>query len=84
MKKYPFFYKGQRRIFEKRDFTDEEGSPIIEKGDSIAYRYEVISELGRGAFGRVFKVFDHKKKDKLALKIIKNVPKLNTQSKVEI
>jgi len=30
--------------------------------DSIAYRYEVVSSLGHGSFGKVFKAFDHKKK----------------------
>jgi serine/threonine protein kinase len=28
-------------------------------GDSIAYRYEIISILGKGAFGEVVKVKDH-------------------------
>lgn len=39
MKKYPFYFKGERRINKKNDFTDEEGNPIVKKGDSIAYRY---------------------------------------------
>lgn len=30
--------------------------------DGIAYRYEIISSLGHGSFGKVFKAFDHKKK----------------------
>jgi len=41
-------------------------------GDSIAYKYEVISLLGRGSFGKVVRAFDHKKKEHVAIKIIKN------------
>lgn len=40
--------------------------------------------LGRGAFGKVFLVFDHKKNEQAALKIIKSLPKLNKQAKIEI
>ncbi len=31
-----------------------------------------MANLGRGSFGRVYKAFDHKKKELIALKIIKN------------
>lgn len=41
------------------------------KGDHILYWYEVLEELGKGAFGWVLKVFDHKEKEELALKILK-------------
>jgi len=41
------------------------------KGDHVGYRYEVLEELGKGAFGRVLKVFDHKDKEEIALKILK-------------
>ena len=84
MKKYPVYFQSERRIHHKADFTDEEGDPKIQKGDGVAYRYEVLSELGRGAFGRVYKVIDHKKKEAMALKVIRNVPKLNAQSRIEI
>ena len=53
-------------------------------GDGIAYKYEIVSLLGRGSFGRVFKAYDHKKKEYIALKVIKNQEKFNTQAKVEI
>jgi dual specificity tyrosine-phosphorylation-regulated kinase 2/3/4 len=38
--------------------------------------------LGQGSFGQVFKAYDHKKKENVALKIIKNTPKFNAQAKV--
>lgn len=53
-------------------------------GDHIAYRYEVLDTLGNGSFGKVFKVLDHKRKTKLAIKIIKNSKKLYKQAQVEI
>jgi dual specificity tyrosine-phosphorylation-regulated kinase 2/3/4 len=52
--------------------------------DSVAYRYEIINGLGHGSFGQVFKAYDHKKKETVALKIIRNEPKFNKQAKVEI
>ena len=54
----------------------------ISVGDSIAYRYEILSSLGQGSFGQVFKCIDHKKNEEVALKIIKNHPKFNRQAKV--
>lgn len=54
------------------------------KFDSVNFRYEVIEEVGRGAFGCVYKVRDHKDWQIKALKVIKNKPNLKEQALVEI
>jgi dual specificity tyrosine-phosphorylation-regulated kinase 2/3/4 len=55
----------------------------LEKFDSVCFRYEVIDEIGKGAFGCVYKVFDHKEKGYCALKVIINKPNLKDQANVE-
>ena len=65
-------------------FDDNKGNYIAVAGDHIAYRYEVIQPLGKGSFGEIFKVYDHKKKEYSALKIIRNEPKLKQQVAVEV
>jgi serine/threonine protein kinase/Flp pilus assembly protein TadD len=40
-------------------------------GTIFARRYEVIEELGKGGMGRVYKVFDKKIKEKVALKLLR-------------
>jgi serine/threonine protein kinase/Flp pilus assembly protein TadD len=43
----------------------------LSTGSTFANRYQVIEELGKGGMGRVYKVFDTKIKEKVALKLIK-------------
>jgi len=43
----------------------------LSRGTLFAGRYEVIEELGRGGMGKVYKVYDQKVKEIVALKLIK-------------
>jgi len=56
--------------------------PIV--SDHLAYRYEIIENLGKGSFGQVFKCFDHRSKEYLAVKVIRNKKRFSTQAKIEI
>ena len=40
-------------------------------GSTFANRYQIIEELGRGGMGKVYKVFDTRIREKVALKLIK-------------
>jgi len=53
--------------------TETFQTPIREltTGSTFAARYQIIEELGKGGMGRVYKAFDTKIKEKVALKLIK-------------
>ncbi|HSA97392.1 MAG TPA: protein kinase, partial [Acidobacteriota bacterium] len=53
--------------------TETLQTPLYElsPGSTFAGRYQVIEELGHGGMGRVYKVFDTKIKEKVALKLIR-------------
>ena len=55
------------------EMTETLQAPVREltSGSTFAGRYQVIEELGHGGMGRVYKVFDTKIKEKVALKLIK-------------
>ncbi|CAF1017536.1 unnamed protein product [Adineta steineri] len=67
-----------------KDFDDENGSYIKVNRDHIYYRYEVLETLGKGSFGLVLRCFDHKKKEAVALKIIRNKKRFQQQGLVEV
>ena len=65
-------------------FDDDRNDYRVHIGDHAAYRYEFIQQLGKGSFGQVFKVYDHKEKEAVALKIIRNKPRFHQQGAVEV
>lgn len=65
-------------------FDDERGDYLLVAGDHIAYRYEIIKMLGKGNFGQVVLCEDHKKKEKVALKVVRNKKRFSQQAMVEI
>ena len=80
--RYEVLYVGKRRIQSQKCFTDTNGDAKVAAADAVIYRYEVLDILGKGSFGQVFKAYDHKRKEIVALKIIRNEPKFCTQAKV--
>ncbi len=61
--------------------TETIEAPKIEltRGTTLANRYEIIEELGKGGMGRVYRVEDTKTKEELALKLIK--PEISADKK---
>ena len=43
----------------------------VKRGELFAARYEIIEELGQGGMGKVFKAYDHKVSEAVALKLIR-------------
>ncbi|OMJ75725.1 hypothetical protein SteCoe_25062 [Stentor coeruleus] len=69
---------------ENYGYDDDRNDYKIVIGDHIAYRYEILSILGKGSFGQVIKCYDHKAKKHVAIKIIRNQKRFHRQGKVEI
>jgi serine/threonine protein kinase/Tfp pilus assembly protein PilF len=59
--------------------TSEGFEQELERGDLFAGRYEVIEALGSGGMGKVYKVYDTKIKEIVALKLIR--PELASRAK---
>jgi len=57
---------------DRPELTETLQTPVHEltAGSTFAGRYQIIEELGKGGMGKVYKVFDTKIKEKVALKLI--------------
>jgi serine/threonine protein kinase/tetratricopeptide (TPR) repeat protein len=60
--------KGESVSFTKTLLTT--GEELI-KGSTLAERYEIVEEIGKGGMGVVYKVFDTKIQEDIALKVLK-------------
>ena len=65
-------------------YDDENGDYQVVLKDHLAYRFEVQDFLGKGSFGQALKCFDHKTKEVVAVKIIKNKKRYQHQAGVEL
>ncbi|KAM3866548.1 dual specificity protein kinase CLK4-like [Diretmus argenteus] len=64
---------------------DDEGHLIYHIGDMLRARYEILSTLGEGAFGKVVECIDHSKDGaRVALKIIKNIDRYREAAMSEV
>ena len=76
---------GYGKVNEKDNngFDTDQNEYIVRYNEHLGYRYEVIKKLGKGSFGIVLRVFDHKQQEFVALKILKNKKRLYKQGLVE-
>ncbi|XP_038054093.1 dual specificity tyrosine-phosphorylation-regulated kinase 2-like [Patiria miniata] len=65
-------------------YDDDQGSYIHVQHDHVAYRYEVLKILGKGSFGQVVKVYDHKTNQHIAIKMVRNEKRFHRQAQEEI
>uniref|UniRef100_A0A1A8EY04 dual-specificity kinase n=2 Tax=Nothobranchius TaxID=28779 RepID=A0A1A8EY04_9TELE len=65
-------------------YDDDQGGYINVPHDHLAYRYEFLKIIGKGSFGQVAKVYDHKLQQHLALKMVRNEKRFHRQAQEEI
>ncbi|XP_067387762.1 dual specificity tyrosine-phosphorylation-regulated kinase 3 [Emydura macquarii macquarii] len=65
-------------------YDDDQGGYIHVPHDHLAYRYEILKIIGKGSFGQVAKVYDHKLHQHLALKMVRNEKRFHRQAAEEI
>ncbi|KIJ66685.1 hypothetical protein HYDPIDRAFT_174083 [Hydnomerulius pinastri MD-312] len=63
---------------------DKEGHYIIVPDDIIYNRYRTVRLLGQGTFGKVVEAVDIQTHNRVAIKIIRAIPKYRDASKIEI
>jgi dual specificity tyrosine-phosphorylation-regulated kinase 2/3/4 len=64
-------------------FDSDSNEYLSRVNEHLAYRYEVVKKVGKGSFGVVMKCYDHKQKEYIAVKILKNKARLYEQGLVE-
>ena len=65
-------------------YDGENGNYRMIKGDHLDYRYEIVSLIGQGTFGVVCECIDHKTKNHVAVKLVRNKKSFNKQAAIEI
>lgn len=92
IKSFPeVYYVGQanRKIIPNDDdpynygFDNDSNNYNLIAGDHLAYRYEILSLFGAGAFGQVVRCYDHKLKCQVAIKVIVNTEQMHEQGRIE-
>ncbi|KAM8741761.1 dual specificity protein kinase CLK4-like isoform 3-T4 [Acanthopagrus schlegelii] len=63
---------------------DEDGHLVYHIGLLMKERYEVISTLGEGAFGKVVECIDRDKDERVAVKIVRNIDSFSEVARSEI
>lgn len=75
---------GEEGASQNGGYDDENGSYNKVLHDHISYRYEILEVIGKGSFGQVIRVFDHKTGQHIAIKIIRNKKRFHHQALIEV
>lgn len=65
-------------------FDDDQCDYQAPVNDHLAYRYEILSFLGKGTFGRVMRCYDHLNRCHVAVKIIRNLRSCQKLAETEV
>lgn len=57
-------------------FDNDQNEYITRTNEHLNFRYEINKKVGKGSFGVVMRAYDHKEKEYVALKILKNKKRL--------
>ena len=78
------FYLRPQPVQTKKAITQIPNFFHFVKNDHIAYRYQQLQVIGKGSFGSVFECFDHKTGRKVAIKMLRDKPKVHSQILFEL
>ncbi|CAI9093480.1 OLC1v1028985C1 [Oldenlandia corymbosa var. corymbosa] len=67
----------------KRD-DDREGHYVFNLGENLTSRYKILSKMGEGTFGRVLECWDRERRECVAIKVIRSIPKYREAAMVEV
>ncbi|KAI3977374.1 hypothetical protein MKX01_000287 [Papaver californicum] len=67
----------------RRD-DDREGHYVFNYGDNLTPRYNIISKMGEGTFGRVLECWDREEKRMVAIKVVRSIRKYRDAAMIEI
>ncbi|XP_026445072.1 serine/threonine-protein kinase AFC3-like isoform X1 [Papaver somniferum] len=67
----------------RRD-DDREGHYVFNYGDNLTQRYNIISKMGEGTFGRVLECWDREEKRMVAIKVVRSIRKYRDAAMIEI
>jgi len=65
-------------------FDDDTSNYLTPLNDHLAYRFEILSFLGKGAYGKVVRCFDHLAHTHVAIKIIRSLRSAQKLAEMEI
>ncbi|KAH6565183.1 hypothetical protein BASA60_010013 [Batrachochytrium salamandrivorans] len=65
-------------------YDDADGHLCIRLFSHLTPRFQIIRLLGQGTFGKVVEAFDRQLREKVAIKIIKAIPKYQEAAKIEL